>query len=682
MSSTRNKRKRAENDATPGTRRRTRDVDEDDVPAPPKNEADGSKPADGTSTANATNDHPSTQKVDAPTASMDEEDEKVEPPVADPEASSTTSQIPSPKTPLHAENAEPSNTSTEDPNPDSRASKIRALITHRTILLSRIRLCRNAAEKRLSVSKTGESDDQEIQAHLHLSKLASQAARKARGDDVPVSEKRTSLALRRGSGVGKRMNAALSSLAPGGGITVGAPPSVPAAFDSSSNLSGGTSFLSKPPPTGALPVTLNPGAAATVPRSSDVVNSTTPSLTTATGPKTTLAQSRQTSVGQIRPSTAKTMKSSTVASSAPGTALPSKDPGRPRIPQSRTIFAEALMLRKKRDMIEGKLRVVLERQKAQQGNIESSFRPKSSGISDPPSRTELPVRRKTHWDRVLQEMNWMATDFIEERKWKAAAGSALSSALKSSDFALGKQAAKVGIPEPRLKVDMIEVKFEANTKGRTENLISIADEPKYARPSMEELRHAKNVSSVVSTMVRELAIAINEANNAKNSDKSHPAAMDRFKKERARLLDEASTAASEPDNETELQTSAESNPQCGDATAERDGDSGRKVGSKEITFSEINRRLEDLGHDIGKKEEFPRKDLLHATTAKNFSLTEEQFTIVEFVDQLWGSSVGAAVSGMPMSGKTVAACTLLWKHRVYGPQLIVCPPASMVSFVD
>ena len=34
--------------------------------------------------------------------------------------------------------------------------------------------------------------------------------------------------------------------------------------------------------------------------------------------------------------------------------------------------------------------------------------------------TKLPQRRRTHWDYLLQEMQWTATDFIEERKWKVA----------------------------------------------------------------------------------------------------------------------------------------------------------------------------------------------------------------------------------------------------------------------
>ena len=29
-----------------------------------------------------------------------------------------------------------------------------------------------------------------------------------------------------------------------------------------------------------------------------------------------------------------------------------------------------------------------------------------------------PSRPKTHWDYVLEEMAWMATDFAQERKWK------------------------------------------------------------------------------------------------------------------------------------------------------------------------------------------------------------------------------------------------------------------------
>ena len=29
-----------------------------------------------------------------------------------------------------------------------------------------------------------------------------------------------------------------------------------------------------------------------------------------------------------------------------------------------------------------------------------------------------PSRKKTHWDYVLEEMHWLATDFVNERRWK------------------------------------------------------------------------------------------------------------------------------------------------------------------------------------------------------------------------------------------------------------------------
>mmetsp|Transcript_12681 Transcript_12681/g.32615 ORF Transcript_12681/g.32615 Transcript_12681/m.32615 type:complete len:876 (-) Transcript_12681:141-2768(-) len=43
-----------------------------------------------------------------------------------------------------------------------------------------------------------------------------------------------------------------------------------------------------------------------------------------------------------------------------------------------------------------------------------------------------PVQQKTHWDYVLTEMKWMATDFMQERRWKTAAGAHMSHAIRES----------------------------------------------------------------------------------------------------------------------------------------------------------------------------------------------------------------------------------------------------------
>lgn len=33
-------------------------------------------------------------------------------------------------------------------------------------------------------------------------------------------------------------------------------------------------------------------------------------------------------------------------------------------------------------------------------------------------KVQEPSRHKSHWDYVLDEMQWMAVDFAQERRWK------------------------------------------------------------------------------------------------------------------------------------------------------------------------------------------------------------------------------------------------------------------------
>ncbi len=33
-------------------------------------------------------------------------------------------------------------------------------------------------------------------------------------------------------------------------------------------------------------------------------------------------------------------------------------------------------------------------------------------------KVQEPGRNKSHWDYVLEEMAWLATDFAQERRWK------------------------------------------------------------------------------------------------------------------------------------------------------------------------------------------------------------------------------------------------------------------------
>lgn len=46
-----------------------------------------------------------------------------------------------------------------------------------------------------------------------------------------------------------------------------------------------------------------------------------------------------------------------------------------------------------------------------------------------PMKQKLPVRGNTHWDYMLKEMEWLSTDFYEERKFKVAGAYLLARAV-------------------------------------------------------------------------------------------------------------------------------------------------------------------------------------------------------------------------------------------------------------
>ena len=47
-----------------------------------------------------------------------------------------------------------------------------------------------------------------------------------------------------------------------------------------------------------------------------------------------------------------------------------------------------------------------------------------------PAKQKAPSRSMLHWDYMLKEMEWMATDFYEERKFKMAGAFILSRAVQ------------------------------------------------------------------------------------------------------------------------------------------------------------------------------------------------------------------------------------------------------------
>jgi HSA len=646
--------------------------------------------------------------------------------------------------------------------PEDRETRIQDLIAHRTLLLERVRACRESAEKRLGETKlssalprppAGEkgkeelTDKEEMAAFYDMTKKANQNLKRPKTEGETASDKRTSFSLRRGSGVGKKMNAALSSLAPGSSAAAAA--AAAAATVSGSNIEPTIPAASVvnpvPPKTAPSSGGLSPKFGGTTPPPkfpSNQQSAFNPSTTTTDsafrgrGPG---SKAPRTGAGVIpgvhahpssfsRPGEADPSTKTT----GPGGPLPSAphlSPNRINQAQSqvpRVFFPEAAALREKRDIIREKLRALLERQHQHQQDHPSPIRrvasreddgrrsltasPGRSSAQSPQQHsrihrrrrvtgveiqppTTLPDRRRTHWDTVMQEMSWLAADFIQERQWKVSSARVISSEVPQHHLLKRRSTATLEL-ESRINHSVINeidgkrsttaAKCKQERKGEdvddemedgTDNSVQKKTSKKapYKKPSLDDETRSKVNGKVVSTMISEVNIAIQKGGASEDADTYHKEGLHRFRK--ARL--ECRKAAG---------ISSESDTNSSDTTSEKmvveGATNGKTSEEEETTLESISERIEQL-HKIGKsRHKSTAREYANALMSKHkINLHSNQKSMVDFVEKLWGGepSAGAVLSGPATSGKTYATATIIWKQRSNGPQIVVCSPQSLVS---
>jgi RecG-like helicase len=115
--------------------------------------------------------------------------------------------------------------------------------------------------------------------------------------------------------------------------------------------------------------------------------------------------------------------------------------------------------------------------------------------------------------------------------------------------------------------------------------------------------------------------------------------------------------------------------------AELSSDKERDSSERDKVFQDISNHVENL---IDKMKKNGAKPKAQSSTAKmpglQVSLSTAQAKTMDSIEDYWTRlEAGAVLSGPFAAGKTIVACTILWKHRLSGPQLLVCSPASMVS---
>jgi hypothetical protein len=797
MSSTRNKRKRPENDPAaaamaPVSRRRSRDQravledpmstaapdaknEEPDEPNKPKvsEDADSGEsatfftstaspttratqassqspkpdaksrinPSDGKSQSTTKNREPADTTTDQP----DKNDSKlatVPLSTADPGSGSSQPESSTTKQALHV-CREPTatnvagNDSGQGPPASDRESRIRGLITHRSLLLERIQLTRSAAAKRLedtqvppgdkaSGARKEITDDEEIAAHREMIKQATQAAKKSRSEGDGPGEKRTSLSLRRGSSVGKRMNAALSSLAPG------------------SNAAGSTDGPSAQPmqstsmPPGKTPAKAPPGAVG--------ISKAAPTQLVSTGqpmipggrmhppniPPGKMMKASSFQISQKQPTLSgpeiaqksrvpnpKSFKAASNVNARPNSVSRADPVSMPqhfgagasalppnRLVQPKSNFPEAVALREKRDMIQSRLKALLERQQIRElarsdeelrrtsmpSNKKKPFSPQRGLEVRPPA--QLPSRRKTQWDCLLQEMSWMATDFIEERKWKISSARTIASAVPTPGFSFAAANASRKIErnrdadtKPVSSGDSKDSKMADTpeiSKKKSSGETKQVDDREYAKPTMEDVKAARKVGRVISCMISELGSASRDGGSMGTTDSFHTDALDRYRKIRSTILDEVTQKDASTD-EISLLANGEGGIKADDVD-KMDVDEpvagATDETSQDASFESMTKCIESLHRINGKsKSKSTGKEMNNALVTEKLNLSDEQKETIDFVEKLWSGkpSVGSVVVGPAASGKTIATCSLLWKQKSRGPQLLICPPTSVVS---
>ncbi|CAJ1952072.1 unnamed protein product [Cylindrotheca closterium] len=606
----------------------------------------------------------------------------------------------------------------------NRSVRLQGLITHRSSLRRRIRFCAAVASERLqheseessyskfelSAQKGGDMD--EVSLFVQMTNSATLAAKRIRADNDANSDRRTSLSLRRGSSVGKRMNAALSSLAPGSSsnhsssnfATVESNTKVPM-NEKEQDLVQINMIENHPQ------VRLTSSVQQTLPSSNGLVQH-------ANNPDNyshrILIPSQLKQSKQDQPDKPEANSIDGNSSDNKGPELSSKisngqesnnwqssstNSDRLALPLHLRVSSESLpqnrltgrdmfstkfsALRKQCDAIEARLSPYREQTQQNALILPTEKISMKNRLLSQRKTVSLPSRKLTHWDVLLQEMNWMATDFIEERKWKESVSRNISSAISSPSekFPNSTRSPDDG-NEKRREASSRDVaqslhKDTQSDNGTENTLESVSTCSKlkeistqtYPRNSQEGDKATRKVGNSIALLITTLGTAVMDTidkqdfEHKKDSDCNHQntrslSGISRRKGRLRRLL---------PKNGSSIS--------CGFRAT--------LYGQKSFSFLEISGFVDSFAKMKGHQNDSIFQSFSsNSDSHLKMSLSREQKYVVDRVLSVWNQPTkpGIALRGGLCCGKTHTASVLMWQRRKRGPQLLICPTNSMIKW--
>ena len=341
----------------------------------------------------------------------------------------------------------------------------------------------------------------------------------------------------------------------------------------------------------------------------------------------------------------------------------------------------------------------------------------------------LPQRHKTQWDYVLEEMRWLATDFIEERKWKKACARTISYSVSSHASKLFPSPSRRSTPSTRNSststsmqsskmstgsdhrgsdlshVKLVKIERESHVQypkkeddnsdeklENSENESAIEDDVgeaqkrrlsdiKFEDPTDDDIKVNRIVSKILSKVVHNQwnTYTVN-AGISKKEDQS--ISYSRLHKLHCELKGDSFV------NDDTVKTKENEDSIVEEVNCPSSDD------RKQSSFEEIMTSMEScikfvlkLRQDLPTSYESYENCLSDALTDIKLELHNSQIKCLQHVETLFDEKSNSNASGFLLngplaSGKTFSMCSLLWRRRSNGPQLLICSSDSLVSVFD
>ena len=317
-----------------------------------------------------------------------------------------------------------------------------------------------------------------------------------------------------------------------------------------------------------------------------------------------------------------------------------------------------------------------------------------------PSSSSRPTpRRKTHWDYVLEEMKWTATDFESERRWKGAVGRTLGASVlafhasngggKGSPLKSAKSAGSAANgPGGSTK------KKKRKIEGSEDDPATVAEaEEEDLEPTVEDLDRARIISKGLSVLIAgHWELAAGESASSASGSGRDVASSDGTKL--AGLSDDTANVSVIHRRYTDVVKGV---PGMGNSKAAKriraptsdDKEEGDRSSSNNPSHETVTAWLEAAIKRANLVGTQPSKKKRPVESADcTVDLQPSQVDAIHFVEAVWevGSdddapTLGVALSGKVASGKTVAMAAAIWRHGDEGPQILFCHAARLVRIL-